>query len=507
MQAIATTVPTVDTRRRWIILLVVCLAQIMMVVDSTIVNVALPAIQADLHFDQASLTWVVNGYLLTYGSFLLTAGRLGDLAGRKSVFLWGVAIFTVASAVCGLAQDQVVLVMARLVQGVGGAVSTSVVLAILVVEFQGAAERAKAMSMYMFVIVSGGSLGLLLGGAIVQAVGWHWIFFVNLPVGIATFFLGAALLDDSGGIGFGEGVDVVGSLLVTAALMLGVYGIVTSADHGWLSLHTLGFSAAAIALLSAFVAVEARIANPILPLRMLRLRSLTTASGVRAIQAVGMFSSFFFGALYLQRVHGFGSVQTGLAFLPMTLAVGTLSLGITTRLVARFGPKRTLVPGLVGMIAGLLILARADETTAYFPSLFLAFLLMGIGAGTSFMPVLTMAMAEVPKRDAGVASAIANVSMQMAATIGLAVLGSISAGDTASLIAQGHPAAQALTDGFHVAFAIGAACLVVGIGIAALVLRTPRPEPEVIQEVPARAEPELEIIGVRAEPELEAIAS
>src|SRR2546425_2807054 len=308
-------------RRRWIALIVICLGQLMIVLDSTIVNVALPSIQRDLHFSQANLTWVVNGYLIAYGSFLLIAGRAGDLIGRRKVFLAGVLVFTMASVLSGLAQDSATLIGARFLQGLGGALSAGVILALIVTGFPKPVERAQAMSVFTFVLAGGGSLGLLAGGLLTESINWHWIFFINLPIGVATFVAGAALIDETAGAGLRERVDAVGSILVTAAMVLGVYAIVTAAQYGWASAHTLGFGGAAIGLLAAFLALEARIENPILPLRILRLRSLTGASAARAMLATGMFATFFMGPLYLQHVKGYNSLCAGRAFLPSTLTL------------------------------------------------------------------------------------------------------------------------------------------------------------------------------------------
>jgi EmrB/QacA subfamily drug resistance transporter len=452
-------------------LIIVCLAQGMNVLDSTIVNVALPNIQHDLHFSQASLAWVVDAYLITFGSFLLMAGRMGDLVGRKRVFLSGIAIFTIASAACGLAQDQTMLIAARFVQGLGGAISSSVIVAIIVTEFREPRDRATAMSAFTFVAVGGGSVGLLAGGAITQSIDWHWIFFINVPIGIIALLLGAALLDRDEGIGIGKGVDVTGSVLITVSLMLIVYAIVKATDYGWGSAHTLGFAGAGVGLGAAFLALEARLRNPIMPLRILRARTLIGSSGIRALMASGMFAAFFIGALYLEHILGYSALRTGLAFLPMTLTVGTLSLGITARLVGRFGPRRLVVPGLATMIVGLLLLSQQGAHSAYFPGLFFAFALMGLGAGTSFMPLLTIAMSEVPTRDAGLASGIVNVSMQIGAAIGLAALASLATDRTRTLTVAGHSTTSALIGGYHLAFLVGAACIAVGAVIAPFALR------------------------------------
>jgi EmrB/QacA subfamily drug resistance transporter len=459
-------------RRRWFALVVVCLAQLMSTLDGTIVNVALPAIQADLHFSQANLTWVVNGYLITFGSCLLLAGRLGDLVGRKRVFLAGLVLFTAASALCGLAHDQGMLIAARFVQGVGGAVSSSVIVAIIVTEFVDPASRARAMSTYIFTAVGGGSIGLLLGGALTQSIDWHWIFFINLPIGLAAALLGRSLIRDNGGLGLSHGIDVSGAVLITLAVMLGIYAIVEAPARGWASTQTLLLGLIALAMLAAFAVLQLRLRNPIMPPRILRLGGLTSSSAVRGLAAMGMFACFFLGSLYLNRVLGFGPMQIGLAFLPMTLTVGSLSLGVTARLVERFGPKRCTSFGLLAIVASLLLLAGADEQSAYFPRLFMAFALLGLGAGTSFMPLLSIALADVPSEDAGLASGIVNVSMQLSAALGLAVLGSISSDRTTALLAQGVSLNDSLLSGFRLSFEVAGVLVGVGLLVAQLLLRS-----------------------------------
>src|SRR4051794_17984426 len=363
-------------RRRWIALAVVCMAMLMNTLDGSVVNVALPVIQRDLHIAQANLTWVVNAYLITFGSFLLLAGRLGDLIGRKRVFLSGVTLFTVASALCGLAQDQNFLIAARFLQGLGGAVSSSVIIAMIVTEFREPAQRAKAMSAYIFVAVGGGSIGLLVGGLVTQAVNWHWIFFINIPIGVATLVLGRALLEESEGIGLDKGVDVLGSVTVTAALMLAIYTIVSLPDYGWGSAHTLLFGGAALLQLGIFFVLQARLANPIMPLRILRVPGLASSSVVRGLLASGLFSTFFLGALYLERVRGYSALKTGVAFLPLSLAVGVCSAGVTARLMTRFGARRIMLPGLLLTALGLLLMARLGEHSTYFPAMFVPLLIL-----------------------------------------------------------------------------------------------------------------------------------
>jgi EmrB/QacA subfamily drug resistance transporter len=463
-----------SNRRRWMALAVVCLAQLMIILDTTIVNVALPSIQRELHFTQGNLTWVINGFLITYGSFLLLAGRLGDLVGRKQVFLAGVVLFTVASALCGAAPSQGFLIGARIVQGVGGALQGSVILAIIVTEFPEAADRAKAMSAYVFVSVSGGSLGLLAGGALTQALSWHWIFFVNLPIGLATIVLGKALIPEGRGIGLGHGVDWLGSILVTLSLMTGVYAIVQATSYGWVSSQVLSFATLAIALMGAFLTLEARIENPIMPLRILHLRSLIGSSVVRGFLVTGMYSTFFLGTLYLEHVLHYTALQTGMAFLPWTVTVGILSLGITARLVARFGAMRVLVSGMATAIVGLALLRTTGLHTSFFPTIFFAYFLIGLGIGSAFMPLLSIAMDDVPTADAGLGSGIINVSQQVAGALGLAVLGTIATNHSKALEAQGHAVAGSLIAGYHLAFEIGAASIGVGILTALVVLRARR---------------------------------
>jgi len=486
------TIPGLQSdRRRWIALVVVCFGQLMIVLDATIVNVALPAIQRDLHFNQASLTWVVNAYLITYGSFVLLAGRAGDLVGRKRVFLSGILLFTAASVLCGLAQDPALLVGARFLQGVGGALSAGVIIALIVTGFTEPNERAQAMSVFTFTVAGGGSLGLLAGGLLTQWISWHWIFFINLPIGVATLLAGRALIEDHRGTGLQEGVDVLGSILIGAGLMVGVYAIVTAAEYGWGSAHTLAFGAASLGLLAAFAWLETRLQNPILPPRILGIRSLTGASAARGMLAIGLFTTFFIGALYLQHVHGYNALGTGIAFLPHTLALGVLSLGVTARLMRRFGPHRLLAFGMSLVIVALALLAGADQHAGYFPRLFAAYMLFGIGAGASFMPLTIIAMAEVPAVDAGLAAGVSNVSMQVSAAIGLAAIGTISADHAKVLSAHGQSLASALTGGYQLGFGIAATCVALGLLVVLVVLRSPRrAEPAAAQDLLAEQQAE-----------------
>ncbi len=476
-------------RRRWMALVVLCVGMLMIVLDATIVDVALPAIQDDLGFSQSSLAWVVNAYLITFGGLLLLSGRLGDLLGRRDVFFAGLAVFTVASLFCGLAQSEEMLVAARFVQGVGGALTSAVILGMIVTMFPEPREQAKAIGVYSFVASAGGSIGLLAGGALTEAISWHWIFFVNLPIAAATAFWALRLLERDSGLGLGRGADLLGALLLVSSLMLGVYTIVEAANYGWGSAHTLGFGAAALALLAAFVGREARTANPLVPLHTFRSRNLSGANVIQALMVAGMFGMFFLGALYLQRVLGFDSLEVGLAFLPVTAIIGTLSLGFSARLNLRFGPRATLLPGLISVAAGLLLFSRISVDGSYLTDVLPALVLLGTGAGLSFPSLMSLAMSSVGPRDAGLASGLVNTTLQMGGAIGLAVLATLSSDRTANLLASGASPDSALTDGFRLAFTVGAGLVVVAIAVAAVVLQPAPPPAEEEPEAAAHPEP------------------
>ncbi len=457
--------------RRWAALVVVCFGQLMIMLDSTIVNVALPFIQRDLGFSQANLTWVVNGYLIAYGSFLLLAGRIGDLIGRRKVFLAGVFLFTVASVGTGLAPAADNFVIGRFLQGLGASLSAGVIIAIIVTEFQKPAERAQAMSVFTLVIAGGGSLGLLAGGFLVEWANWHWIFFINLPIGVLTLIFGAWLIEENEGLGSGQGVDVAGAILITAALMLGVYTIVTAADQGWTSVHTLGVGGVAIGLLALFVLLESRIKNPLMPLRVLAIRSLAGASGARTLLFTGLFTNFFVGALYLQHLRGYTAFETGLAFLPTTLMIGVMSTGVAARLMARFGPRRLLVVGMTIIVTALAMLSSAGLGTSYAPWLLIAYALLGAGGGMSFLPLLTISMSDVPMADAGLASGFSNATMQVGGALGLAAMGTVSSAHAQALMAAGDPASAAVAGGFQLAYVLAAVCVAAGLAVVLAVLR------------------------------------
>ncbi len=482
MEATTATIAPPSDRRRWIALFVVCLGQLMIILDTTIVNVALPSIQADLHFSQSSLTWVIDGYLITFGSLLLLAGRLGDLLGRKRVFLAGVAAFVVASLLCGIAPSGPALVVARFLQGAAASLASAVIIAIIAVEFPEPADRAKAMSLYTFVIAGGASLGLLLGGVLTEAINWHWIFFVNLPIGAVTYLLGRSLIAENEGIGFGEGVDWLGSVLITVAAMIGIYALVKIPEWGWTGGRTLGLLGASLALIAAFGVLESRIRNPIMPLRVLGQRKLVTANLVRGFLVTGAYSTFFLGALYFQHVRGWSAIEIGLAFLAMSVSLAAMSAGLAARLVERFGPKRTLVAGIAGPVLGLLLFSQAGESTPYFPTIFAAFALLGLGFGAANPPLMMIAMDEVPAKDAGLASGTIQVSIQLSAAVGLAALGTVATDRTHALAKAGESATAALSGGYHLAFLIAAGAAAIGIAIAALALHAPRPQVEAVPD-------------------------
>jgi EmrB/QacA subfamily drug resistance transporter len=464
-------------RARWLALYVLCVGMLMIVLDATIVNVALPTIQKDLGFAQSSLAWVVNAYLIAFGGLLLLAGRLGDLISRRGMFLAGLAVFVAASVLCGLAHSQEVLIGARFVQGVGGAMASAVILGMIVTMFPEPRDQAKAIGIFGFVASGGASLGLLAGGVITESISWHWIFFVNIPIGIATAILARRLLENDRGAGFGEGADVLGAVLITSALMLLVYTIVKpAAESGWGSGRTLGLGAGALALLGAFIAREATARNPLIPLRIFRSRNVSGANAVQALVVAGMFGMFFLGSLYMERVLGYDALQIGFAFLPATLIMGTLSIRYTERLIMRFGARTTLLPGLVLVIAALLLFTQAPVHGDYAQHILPVVILLGAGIGSSFPALMTLSMSGAGPSDAGLASGLVNTTLQVGGAVGLAVLATLSTTRTADLRSGGDSAAAALTGGYHLAFAIGAALVAVALVVALTVLRAePRP--------------------------------
>jgi len=463
--------PAPSDRSRWIALYVLCAGMLMIVLDVTIVNVALPSIQDDLGFSAASLAWVVNAYLIAFGGLLLLAGRLGDLAGRRRVFLIGLAVFTLASLLCGLAQSQAMLVAARFLQGIGGALTSAVILGMIVTMFPEPREQARAIGAFAFVASAGGAVGLLVGGVLTQSINWHWIFFVNAPIGVATAVLAMRLIDADEGLGFRGGMDVPGAGLVTAALMLGVYTIVEpAADLGWTAGRTLALGALSLVLLGAFVAREATAANPLMPLRIFRSRNVAGANLVQILAVAGMFGMFFLGALYLQRVLAYDALETGLAFLPVTVIMGALSVRYTDRLIMRFGARSMVLSGLVLFAVGLALFTRAPVAGDYVEHVGPVMVLLGTGAGLCFPSLMTLAMSGATPSDAGLASGLINTTAQVGGALGLAVLATLSASRSADGLAAGLAEPVALTEGYHLAFWIGAALVVAAIAVAVTVL-------------------------------------
>ena len=470
--------PERSERDRWIALVVLCAGFLMIILDQTIVNVALPSIQSDLGFTQSSLAWVVNAYLIAFGGLLLLAGRLGDLVGRKRMFMIGLTVFTAASLLCGVSQSQEMLIGARFVQGIGGAMTSAVILGMIVTMFPQPAEQAKAIGIYSFVAAGGASIGLLAGGVLTEAINWHWIFFVNLPIGIVTAVLATRLIDNDEGIGLNRGADVPGAALIVGALMLTVYTIVETENHGWGSARTLILGAVALGLIGAFVLREARAKTPLIPLRIFRSRVMSGANLVQALAVGGLFGMFFLGALYLQRVLGYGAIEVGLAFLPVALLIGILSVGVSARLIVRFGARATLLPGLVFILAGLLLFGRAPVDATYATDILPAMLLLGLGGGLFFAALMTLAMSAATPEDSGLASGLVNTTQQVGGALGLAIIATLSASRTDHLRASGDPIANALTGGYHLAFTIGAGLVLGAIVLAVALLRPAAPAVE-----------------------------
>ena len=466
---------TAGIDRRWLALVILCLGTLMIVLDATIVNVALPSIREDLGFTESSLAWVVNAYLLTFGGFLLLGGRLGDLFGHRRLFLIGIVLFTLASLACGLSTSQGTLIAARAVQGLGGAVVSAVALSLVKTLFTETGERAKAMGVYGFVASGGGTIGVLAGGIITDTLNWHWIFLVNIPIGIAVYALCTALLPSERGIAEGGRIDIAGAVTVTASLMVAVYAIVNGNKVGWLTGRTLGLLAVAAVLVAVFIAIEARVSAPLMPLGLFRLRNLTSANGAAVLLAGAMFAWFFLSALYLQRVLGYSPLQVGLAFLPSSLIMGAFSLGLSAKLVMRFGIRPPLVAGMLFMTAGLLLFARLPVEGSFVMDVLPGTILLGIGAGMGFNPLLLAAMGDVQPTEAGLASGIVNTAFMMGGALGLAILASLASSRTDTLLAAGDNAATALTGGYHAAFLAGGAFAFAGALVGGLLIRVERP--------------------------------
>jgi EmrB/QacA subfamily drug resistance transporter len=473
---------------RWIALVVLCTGMLMIVLDMTIVNVALPSVQASLGFSQAGLAWVVNAYLIAFAGLLLLAGRLGDLAGRRNVFLAGLGVFTGASLLCGLAANQEMLIAARFLQGMGGALTSAVILGMIVTMFPGPREQARAIGVFAFVASAGAAVGLLAGGILTQLLNWHWIFFVNLPIGAVTAIAAVRVIEQDRGAGLRAGADVPGALLITAAMMLGVFTIVDpAAQQGWLAVKTLCLGASSLVLFGGFILRQRTARNPLMPLRIFSSRNVTGANLVQVLAAAGMFGMFFLGSLYLRRILGYDPLRIGLAFLPVAVAMGALSVRYTDRLVMRFGARTTMLPGLGLIGAGLALFAVAPAGGGYLSHIFPVMLLVGTGAGLCFPALMALAMSSATPQDAGLASGLVNTTAQIGGALGLAVLATVSASRSNTLIAQHRPATVALTDGYHLALWIACALVAAAAAIAAAVLRpqpahppSPQPAPELI---------------------------
>jgi EmrB/QacA subfamily drug resistance transporter len=478
---------TMSTRSRWLALYVLCLGDLMIVLDGTIVNVALPSIRDDLGFSQTSLAWVVNAYLLTFGGFLLLGGRLGDLYGHRRLFLIGISIFTASSLACGTATSQGFLIAARAVQGVGGAIVSAVALSLLMTLFTETADRAKAMGVFGFVLSGGGVIGVLAGGVLTDLLSWHWIFLVNLPVGILVFVLSLRLLPAAHAPAAGGRLDLAGALTITAALMLAVFAIVKGNDVGWLTVRTIGLLAVAAALVGGFLLIESRVAAPLMPLSLFRNRDVSSANVVGVLMAAGLFAYFFFSALYLQLVKDYTPLEVGLAYLPGTIIWGSSSLLLSDRLVMRYGIKKPLIAGMGLMFLALLLLARVPVDGNYLLDILPATILVGIGAGIAFNPILLAAMSGVQPTEAGLASGVVNTSFMMGGAVGLAILASLADSRTSALADEG--VHESLTAGYHLAFLVGAIFVAVSAVLAATLIRAKQPAP---MHMPAEPTPATE---------------
>jgi EmrB/QacA subfamily drug resistance transporter len=481
-----------NDRSRWIALIVLCTGMLMIVLDMTIVNVALPSIQADLGFSQAGLAWVVNAYLIAFAGLLLLAGRIGDLAGRRNVFLAGLAVFTAASLACGLADSQGMLIAARFAQGIGGAMTSSVILGMIVTMFPGPREQARAIGVFAFVASAGAAVGLLAGGILTQVLNWHWIFFVNLPVGAITAACAVRVISRDRGAPARAGLDVPGALLITAAMMLAVFTIVgPAAQRGWLAAETLGLGGASLVLLAAFIVRQRTARHPLVPLRIFASRNVTGANLVQVLGTAGMFGMFFLGSLYLREIQGYDPLQIGLAFLPVAVVMGTLSVRYTDRLVMRFGARALMFAGLGLIAAGLALFALAPaHSGGYLIYVFPVTVLIGAGAGLCFPALMTLAMSGATPQDAGLASGLVNTTAQIGGALGLAVLATVSAARTNAALARHQPTAVALTEGYHLAFWISFGLVLAAIAAAAVLLRAPAAaaEPERAAELVAAAQ-------------------
>jgi EmrB/QacA subfamily drug resistance transporter len=476
----------------WLVLVLVCMAQFMVILDATIVNVALPSIQEDLKMSDADLQWVVNAYALTFGGFLLLGGRAGDLIGRKRVFLIGVVVFTVASLLNGLAPSSEALILFRGLQGLGAALIAPAALSIITTTFEEGAERTKAMGVWAAIAVGGGAVGLVLGGVLTTTLSWPWIFYVNVPVGIAVFIASMRIVPESKDAHAHKSYDVAGAVTVTAGLLALVYGIVKAQEKGWASLHTGGFFAVAIALLVAFVVIERRSAEPLVRLSIFRVRTVRAANVVMFLVAAGLFAMFYFNTLYLQRVLGYTALEAGLAFLPFTAGI-IIGAGLSQSLVPKLGAREVPLIGMPMAVVGLLLFMRLQPDGTYVTDLLPGIMLASIGMGLTFVPITLIATSGIPANDAGLASGLYNTSQQIGGALGLAILATLSVDATQETLSglggapQPAEEAQALVDGFHVAY-LGSAALVAG-GFFALLLLLSRRDVVAVGEGETALEP------------------
>ena len=454
---------------------VVAVTMVMEQLDSTILNTALPKMAAALHVTPLSLRGVVASYVLSLAVCIPVSGWIADRYGTRRVFATAVVLFTLASAACAAAPNLMALIAARVVQGTGGALSSAVILGMIVTMFPRPAEQAKAIGVFGFVASAGGSIGLLLGGILTEAISWHWIFIINLPIGILVAFLARRLVENRDGIGLHEGADFPGAALITVSLMIGVFTILQITEWGWVDTKTLALSVVSASLLALFIHRQATIANPLMPLRLFRSRNVAGSNVLQALLVAGMFGMFFLGALYLQKVLHYSALEVGFAFLPTTIVMGTLSLGFSEKLIMRFGPRRTLIPGICLTVVALLLFARTPVDGDYLTDLLPPFLLIAVGMGSSFPAIMTLAMSGATPEDSGLASGLVNTSMQVGGAIGLAVLATLSTERTQSLLDSGTSNAQALTSGYHVAYLIGAGLAAVAVAVAVFVLRDAAP--------------------------------
>src|SRR3954453_17197711 len=450
---------------RWLVLAIVCLAKYMVILDQAIVNVALPSIQHGLSFSDADLQWVINAYTLVFGGFLLLGGRAADLLGRKRLFIAGVVVFSLASLLNGLAQSSGMLIVGRSLQGLGGALVSPAALSIIMTTFPGNEERTKALGVWSAIAAGGAAFGLLLGGVLTDLLSWEWIFFVNVPVGIAAVVAAVRFVPESRDETAHRSFDVAGAFSVTAGLMVLVYGIVKAQEFGWGSGRTLGLLGASAALLAAFVAIELRSKAPLIRLDIFRERALSAANVAMMFVAAGMFSMFFFASLYVQDILGYSPLKAGLAFLPITAGI-IVGAGVAQGVIKRFGPRAVAAAGVTLATAGMLVLTGLPVHGSYVSDLLVGLFPMSIGMGLTFVPVTLLATAGVPAEDSGLASGLLNTSQQVGGALGLAILSTLSANHAASLLKSGATRPEALLAGWHVAFTGGAIVL----GLAALTL-------------------------------------